>query len=265
LQNSNISYFAALNASYDQPMSILAGDGNLTASASIVSGTAGSRLAWTKDVHAFKGNVLFSDGHVEEWKDGAATLASATTIALPTTGGGGGTSSGGGSSGGSSSSGGGGGGGSGSSGSQPSQPPPATYNPANSGAARAPQMANAPGNAAPQSARSYAPQVNGRQNMGANAGGQGDTEISNSIAEDVTVTNDAPDTNGFSQPDDNSSTMSPANRKAASILRGVLGGSYLLILLLVLAYVAYRIRRWRQQVDRDRRIKEARARMLARM
>jgi Cys-tRNA synthase (O-phospho-L-seryl-tRNA:Cys-tRNA synthase) len=49
--------------------------------------------------------------------------------------------------------------------------------------------------------------------------------------------------------------MSPANRKAASILRDVLVGSYLLILLLLLAYAIYRIRKWRQEVERRRQFK----------
>lgn len=68
LQNSNLSYFAGVNADYNLPQSILAGDRNITnntgATASLVRGQYG--LLWTGELHAFKGNVLFADAHVEE-------------------------------------------------------------------------------------------------------------------------------------------------------------------------------------------------------
>ena len=49
--------------------------------------------------------------------------------------------------------------------------------------------------------------------------------------------------------------MSPANRHAAKLIRHLWGGAYLLLLLIVLLYVAFRIWRWRQSVERKRRIK----------
>jgi prepilin-type processing-associated H-X9-DG protein len=68
LQNSNVSYFVGVYADYNVPESILAGDRNITndlhATASLVRGTYG--LRWTSELHAFKGNVLFADAHVEE-------------------------------------------------------------------------------------------------------------------------------------------------------------------------------------------------------
>ena len=85
LQNANISYFAGLDADYSRPTSLLAGDGNLVAPQTLLRAAAGGALAWTATQHRFKGNVLFADGHVEEW--GSATgqrLAPAQNFAVPT-------------------------------------------------------------------------------------------------------------------------------------------------------------------------------------
>lgn len=85
LQNSNVSYFVDVNADYNLPLSILAGDRNITnngyATASIVRGAYG--LRWTSELHVFKGNILFSDTHVEELNNdnlnlSASPLASST-------------------------------------------------------------------------------------------------------------------------------------------------------------------------------------------
>jgi prepilin-type processing-associated H-X9-DG protein len=79
LQNSNVSYFVGVKAGFSQPDSILAGDRNLTANfspnPSIVSIEAGNPLRWTREMHQFKGNILFAGGQVEEWNN--AALASA--------------------------------------------------------------------------------------------------------------------------------------------------------------------------------------------
>lgn len=68
LQNSNLSYFVGANADYNLPMSILAGDRNITnngyATASLVRGQYG--LRFTSELHVFKGDILFSDTHVGE-------------------------------------------------------------------------------------------------------------------------------------------------------------------------------------------------------
>ncbi len=73
LQNSNVSYFVGVKANFSKPDSILAGDRNLTANAlpnpSIVRLEANNRLRWTRELHQFKGNVLFAGGQVEEWTD----------------------------------------------------------------------------------------------------------------------------------------------------------------------------------------------------
>lgn len=81
LQNSNISYFVGVDASYDQPLSVLAGDRNITndtlATASLVHGAYG--LRWTSELHFFQGNVLFSDAHVQEMNNASLDLPAGTT------------------------------------------------------------------------------------------------------------------------------------------------------------------------------------------
>jgi prepilin-type N-terminal cleavage/methylation domain-containing protein/prepilin-type processing-associated H-X9-DG protein len=73
LQNSNLSYFVNAEADYFKPASILAGDRNLASNTfsnpSILHDGDGIRLRWTQELHGFKGNVLFADGHVEKWSD----------------------------------------------------------------------------------------------------------------------------------------------------------------------------------------------------
>ncbi len=79
LQNSNLSYFAGVNADFSKPNSILAGDRNLATNSlqqpTILRIDGKSRLRWTQELHQFKGNVLFADRHVEEWNN--STLISA--------------------------------------------------------------------------------------------------------------------------------------------------------------------------------------------
>ncbi len=70
LDNENLSYFAGINAEYAKPNSILAGDRNLTNDL-VLPGSVqrlgpDSSLRWTEELHLFKGNLLFSDGRVEE-------------------------------------------------------------------------------------------------------------------------------------------------------------------------------------------------------
>jgi prepilin-type N-terminal cleavage/methylation domain-containing protein/prepilin-type processing-associated H-X9-DG protein len=71
LSNSNLSYFVGVKADYNQPLSILAGDRNIAKQTynqpSVESLDPGSHLYWTKELHRYKGDVLFADGHVEEW------------------------------------------------------------------------------------------------------------------------------------------------------------------------------------------------------
>ena len=71
LQNTNVSYFIGVNADFSKPNSILAGDRNLASnpmpSPTILHTTSGASFRWTREVHGFKGNVLYADDHVEEW------------------------------------------------------------------------------------------------------------------------------------------------------------------------------------------------------
>ena len=72
LQNSNLSYFVGVKSSFQDPGSILAGDRNLTATPftnpAVLHGSADTRWSWTQELHRYKGNVLFADGHVEDRK-----------------------------------------------------------------------------------------------------------------------------------------------------------------------------------------------------
>lgn len=67
LQSENVSYFVVANARYGHAKSVLAGDRNLTnilASSPAIGALPSFR--WTKELHEFKGNLLFADGHIEK-------------------------------------------------------------------------------------------------------------------------------------------------------------------------------------------------------
>ena len=70
LSNASLSYFIGVNAEFARPASILAGDRNLTndyaTPGTLVRLGGNYPLHWTEELHRFKGNLLFSDGHVEE-------------------------------------------------------------------------------------------------------------------------------------------------------------------------------------------------------
>ena len=85
LQNQNLSYFVGVQSTFDKPVSILAGDRNLATNSyqqpTILGFNPLSDLAWTWEMHQFKGNVLIADGHVEEWNDSSlATAESASSF-----------------------------------------------------------------------------------------------------------------------------------------------------------------------------------------
>jgi prepilin-type N-terminal cleavage/methylation domain-containing protein len=82
LRNTNLSYFIALNADPALPTSILAGDRNVTNSSSpgsVFQLTTDQTTRWTEDVHHNKGNILFSDTHVEQ-RNNSGMGAGAPTI-----------------------------------------------------------------------------------------------------------------------------------------------------------------------------------------
>ena len=77
--NKNLSYFVGLKADYSRPYSILAGDRNLTNDYATIPSLLRPQVnrgwRWTSELHQFKGNLLFSDVHVEERS--SKTLSSA--------------------------------------------------------------------------------------------------------------------------------------------------------------------------------------------
>jgi len=88
LQNSNVSYFVGVYADYNLPNSVLAGDRNVTnsgATPSLLRGAYG--LHWTRELHRFQGNVLFSDTHVAQLNNesaGSPVASASPVLFLPT-------------------------------------------------------------------------------------------------------------------------------------------------------------------------------------
>jgi prepilin-type processing-associated H-X9-DG protein len=84
LQNENLSYFVAGTPEYGNPNSVLSGNRNVAPAYGSVARVGGYRsLRWTGELHRFKGNVLFGDGHVDQLSDmfsitnsGMASIAS---------------------------------------------------------------------------------------------------------------------------------------------------------------------------------------------
>lgn len=242
LQNSNVSYFVGVDAEYSQPMSILAGDGNLKATTTIVHGTAGGVLRWTGQQHQFKGNVLFADGHVEEWGTGSGgTLASSGDFVLPSVRGGGTPA-----------------------GRQAGQSQPGeiaattstgnsnhsdTNAPSGNEAASSSSATNQPGRPMTNSpVFSPVPSIS-HQDAGVNVSGPLQVEVSNSVIEKVADATNSPD-GIVSRSNDDDSMMSFFDRHVAKFLRQIIFGTYLLVLLLILLFIGYRI--WRGRSDRER-------------
>jgi prepilin-type processing-associated H-X9-DG protein len=85
LKNSNISYTIGVGASYNDPSSVLATDRNITNKLvqALSSVRANGDIIWTRELHFFKGNVLFADAHVEEWNTVNVSLPINTVLFLP--------------------------------------------------------------------------------------------------------------------------------------------------------------------------------------
>jgi prepilin-type N-terminal cleavage/methylation domain-containing protein len=70
LRNENLSYFVGANADYSQPLSLLAGDRNVTNDyvmpGAVARLGADNYLRWTSELHQYKGNLLRADGDVEQ-------------------------------------------------------------------------------------------------------------------------------------------------------------------------------------------------------
>jgi len=235
LQNDHISYLVGVTATCANPNSILAGDRNLAARAianlSILRSDADNRLAWTWELHRFKGDFLFADGRVEEWNnarlasDAGGQLAGAdlvvpsvaSTASYPAssqTGGGtrSGTESGG----------------------ETPPVPPSDNRP------KPPPLTVPDASSQTSTPRQIVP-----------AAGPGNPS--------VTVTNRSPVTNRFStdsavvvttQPVETEPKMSAFDRRVAKDLRRIIIGTYLLVLLLFLLRLAYLYwRRWQREKE----------------
>jgi hypothetical protein len=94
LQNSNISYCISVCAKPSRPDLMLAGDRNIKIgsfeSLTILPCGANENdtLHWTREMHQFKGNILFTGGQVEEWNNaalasGAKGQPAGTDLVLP--------------------------------------------------------------------------------------------------------------------------------------------------------------------------------------
>jgi prepilin-type processing-associated H-X9-DG protein len=71
LENSNISYFIALDAVETQPQIMLSGDDNLMVNgkrvqSGILNLHTNDSLAWTAERHQGAGNILLGDGSVQQ-------------------------------------------------------------------------------------------------------------------------------------------------------------------------------------------------------
>ena len=239
LQNANVSYFVGVDADYFKPVSILAGDGNLAASPqrpTILRSEAGGRLQWTRELHQFKGNVLFADGHVEEWGGSAsgASVANAGNFVLPSIYPDVNPSS-----------------------SNPSTATPSpSFSPVNSGAGGSsnsddparPAMQPAAASTNRPESQPAAPAKN-HLAAGTISPAQIQMQLTNSVTEKISVATNR-QVGGVSTPDEDDSTMSPFDRQIAKFLRGLFGWSYLLLLLLLLLFLAFQIRQWTRKTDR---------------
>jgi len=84
-KNENLSYFVGVTSDFQQPNSILAGDRNVTnrsSTFSIVRSSVANPLEWSVELHRFKGNVLFADGHVEQLNEVGLSRASGDAGAI---------------------------------------------------------------------------------------------------------------------------------------------------------------------------------------
>lgn len=91
LQNENLSYSVGVQSTFDKPYSMLAADRNLDPGrypnlndTIIEFPTWNNKAGWTWELHQFKGNVLFADGHVEEWNNSSLLTVSSNILFLPT-------------------------------------------------------------------------------------------------------------------------------------------------------------------------------------
>jgi prepilin-type processing-associated H-X9-DG protein len=240
LQNENISYFVGVNADFSRPASILAGDRNITgasAASTILRADGGNRLQWTAEMHRYKGNMLFADGHVEQWNstllaDNSSALAGAGAFFLPTI--------------------------------NPHRPSPIaaittanpvsnrrstplsqSFNPPSSGVSA---PATSPVVSPPQPAPSAMAELNGRHAVGKNISSQNEvqyfvgTNPAGVTASNASVMEPAPAP---------AADLSTFDQKAVTYFQAILKWSYFLLLLLLLLLLAFEL--WRRSQRRKTR------------
>ena len=248
LVNSNVSFFIGVGASFDKPESILAGDRNLATNSwsqpTILGLGPASRLWWTSEMHQQNGNVLFADGHVEQWNNSSFNSVEGESsdnqiLFLPSVppmnfqagapgepgyGGGYGSSAA-------------GGGSSFSGNSYPTTQPNASPSP--------------PAGVQPNQT-SISQSVNHPNYSRAPTYESGPSSANTS----PTAASQAYSATGVSGDDD--SGMSDFNRKLTRILQGAIVGGFSLLWLLLLLYLAYRWWKWHRQREARFRAKMAR-------
>lgn len=238
LLNTNVSYFVNLTADYSRPMSILAGDGNLTGQGTLIRLASGAALAWTAEQHKFKGNLLFADGHVEEaGRGGRITLDAGGDFVRPTPG----------------------------STSQadnffPSAGKPGQNHPASKpnppattvGSNHSPDPAPAPAAPAEAAPKSSSTRTTSRTISVVSTGAPPLEANTHSTMPAVAKTN--PPVQIFSTPTDDDAGISLFDRRIAKILRHVIGWSYLLLLLLFITLLIWKIRRWLKEREQRRKL-----------
>ena len=83
--NEHLSYFVGVDAAPDAPNTMLAGDRNISSDSlqrtNTLHTTYLTNVQWTAGLHQFKGNILFSDGHVSELGDDGLRLAMQAALA----------------------------------------------------------------------------------------------------------------------------------------------------------------------------------------
>src|ERR1051325_3922656 len=87
--NTNLSYFIGLKADPAMPDAILSGDENISGDSTIITIGPIRTRRWLSGPHGSRGNLLFSDAHVEESSDARLRSQASVTedIVLPSTGG----------------------------------------------------------------------------------------------------------------------------------------------------------------------------------
>jgi prepilin-type processing-associated H-X9-DG protein len=78
MANTNVSYFIGLDSNPNLPLSIMAGDRNISpASGVILKWNPSTPPQWVRSIglHGDKGNIVFGDGHVEGFNSCALSNA----------------------------------------------------------------------------------------------------------------------------------------------------------------------------------------------